>query len=349
MGIVRVLSVLCLILVGYLALASSVPTVKVGGSPIILNLVRGEMVSFDLNAAGVPTSELPFVQLVFSSTSTCYFSLYAQQSPYPFANIELANGVAVWTSWFSERLHNNGTNIISANATTGSCVNTAISAALPPSFQLPFKSGASVSNVRILPATFFNVTVGSAGQMLTPFALNITTNSSYTFMVESLRAFMIGPGLAPAYIDSNQLNFNQYGGNGLPVPGPLTFRIYVGNNYSMYNTWAYLNISVLEEKSVALKVGGAPVKVSMQYGLSNIFSVPVSNKVNTVVQLKLVSGTCPYLSYNANSQEIVGTAPLTTSTPQAQITLLPGGGAATWPLVVVSTSPLDSCVYQISV
>jgi hypothetical protein len=150
-------------------------------------------------------------------------------------------------------------------------------------------------------------------------------------------------------MDSNQMTYSPYGGNGLPVPGPLSFRIYVGENYTMQNTWVYMNISIVEEKTVALKVGGAPVKVAMQYGLSNIFSVAVSSKANTVVTLKLVSGTCPTIAYNANSQEIVGTAVLTPSTPQVQITLLPGGGAATWPLVVIGNNVLDNCVYQISI
>jgi hypothetical protein len=349
MGVVRVLAVLCLVLLGYVAFGSSVPTVKVGGSPITLNFVRGVMTSFNLDLIGVPVAQLPFVELVFASTSTCYFELYSQESQYPFGNIDLFSGIVVFTSWYNVHLMPNGTNVITANATVGSCINTAISAALPTSFQLPFKSGASLSNMRLLPGTAFNLTVGSAGQMLSPFALNITTNSSFTFEVESTHPFLIGPGLPPAYIDSNQLSYSPYGGNGSPVPGPLTFRIFVGVNYTVEDTWAYLNISVLEEKTVALKVGGAPVKVALPYGLSNIFSVPVSNKANTVVQLKLVSGSCPYIGYNADSQEVVGTAALTAASPQAQITLPPGGGAATWPLQLVGYSAFDNCVYQISV
>jgi hypothetical protein len=349
MAVAPVFAVLCLVLLGYFALGSSVPTVKVGGSAITLNFVSDEMVPFDLDTRGVPDDQLRFVELVFASTSTCFFDLYVQGRLAPFAYMEITNGLTVFSNWVSVRLEPNATNAFSVNSTLGSCVNTAISAAVPPTYQLPFKSGASLSNLRVLPSTSFNVTVGSAGQMLSPFALNITTNSSYNFMVGGIRVFIIGPGLPPAYLDSNQVTYTPYGGNGSPVPGPITIRIFVGENYTVGNTWAYLNVSIAEEKTVALKVGGAPVKVVMQNGLSNIFSVPMSSKANTVVQLKLVGGSCPYLSYNANSQEIVGTAALTPFTPQAQITLLPGVGSATWPLVIVGFNNEDNCVYQISV
>jgi len=124
-------------------------------------------------------------------------------------------------------------------------------------------------------------------------------------------------------------------------------RIFVGENFTIRD-WVYLKISVVEENPIALKVGAPPVKVNLPYGLSTIFSVPVNSKANTVVQLKLVSGSCPYMVYNSNNQEVVGAPSLTPAMPQAQITL-PPSSAGTWPLVIMSTNPLSNCVYSISV
>jgi len=331
-----------------LALANNQrPVVQVGRNPISLNFMHDQLVTFELVTTGVPPQEFSNIELVFESPSTCFMQLYKTNSPYPLIYMSFP-GVVAFNSWNFDPLVN-GTNSFYANSTLGSCLNTMVSAMLPSVYQLQRKNGAALNGVRVLANGFFNVSVGSAGQMVQPFAVNVTTNATFDFFMEGPRFATIGPGLPPAYFDSNQLGFSSYGGSGAPLPGPVNVRIFVSENRTndpFTSEWVYINISIVEENVITLKAGAPAVKVSLPYGISNIFSVPLKSKANTVVQLSLVSGSCPSLSYNANNQEIIGTGILTTANPQFSITLPPGSGS--WPLVVLSNIQ-PSCVYGISV
>jgi len=143
----------------------SPPVVKVGGKSATINFLRGEVMYFDIDASSVPESELGVVELVLDSQSTCYLELFGAGRIYPIGYVSLPGPVII-SNWFEAPLSNNVTNLFYANSTIGSCLNTMVSAMLPPSFQLPRKSRASISFVRAAPESYLNVSVGSAGQMV---------------------------------------------------------------------------------------------------------------------------------------------------------------------------------------
>lgn len=313
--------------------AQAIPVVVVGGDPINVIISRHSAAVFTLDAS--ESDDPSMTELIFESSDTCNFFTFVdgQQTPWP--------GSLPYVFKVRWGMLLPATTTISVNGTLGTC-NATVLARPPPFLTLSTKPGVQFANVQLAPFGTLGVSLGKAGQKLQPFAVNFTSSDAFGWSLGDLYATCIlGGGSGPCYFDSND-NGQQYGGSGAPVDGPVQFAFNVGGTAN----WQHVNVSVVLETPVALKAGAAPVAAGIVYGLSTIFSVPLSKTASAVVTVELTAGAGTAVYWNANGGDVIGSQDLNQQTPLIKVKLPPSTGS--WLLVFGSNNGNTNARVQVS-
>eukprot|EP01126_Amoeba_proteus_P014806 TRINITY_DN16573_c0_g1_i1.p1 TRINITY_DN16573_c0_g1~~TRINITY_DN16573_c0_g1_i1.p1 ORF type:complete len:357 (-),score=33.38 TRINITY_DN16573_c0_g1_i1:114-1184(-) len=257
-------------------------------TPIIISTRLATTITLDLHNVSDPTS----VKVVLESENTCNFDVTIGQT-------HVGKGALpqIYVVWPTFRLFKAPSVDITFTSIVGYC-QTYVYAFLPLYLPLKRVGGLQYQNIKTYFSQQIFLSMGTTGEQVQPYSVAVASNGT-SFPVGTPHA-TCNAQPAPCYLDTNN-DGTQYGGNGLPTPGPLSTHLNIGGG----NQWGYLNLAVIDETPVALLVNTS-VSSHLLFGVSRIFQLSGTSTGCSNVTIVWKSGIGEMCTWNYNGGEFVG-------------------------------------------
>lgn len=293
--------------------AAKTQQLRIDGPAVSFTISRGVTEEFLVDTSTV--SNASHVELVLqsqSSTGSCYFNVSLsgfgtmQQS---LPGVLVLVGPSRYLPW---QFKNDSTYLITINETMGSC-NASMLAYVIPSFKLFPKSTLQAKNVPITTYSSILLSMGTRGEMMSPFSLNFTSiTPGGEFYVTSWAECCVCGMVPSCFMDAGNTNpSQQYGGNGEPIPALGSFLVTFMERST--SQWMQVDISVIMEVPTPLQIGGPAIEASVISGVSSVFSVPMSVTNQRNITICYVESDPQFIcsvSWNANDYQVIGNTQL---------------------------------------